>query len=450
VTSEYPTPAETAGPDPQDAPYAAASAPFQPGTELTPFSAFGDTSRGDAPAPVAARAAVRMPTGHVTSAPPDTTPPSDQGAGGRVYGRPTSGGSVYGGSASASAEASPAAAQGPSAGAPPGQRSATVYGAQQARAYGQPYAGSPVDAVPMKAQAAPPTQAPARPAVPIQRTSTVYGQRQPAPVEPEWDDEAPAQQYSGPPAQQYSAPPAQQYSAPPAQQYSAPPVQQYSAPPDLQPPVQRAQSPLPPMPSMSPPPQRGPQAPERPQFEQHGRQTQAANFAPSRPFSDDQSFAGDQPRPPAGGWQESDLDAERQSAPARSRVTWQEQLQQPMISTEGSRPEAAPQPVNVIPDMPSQPRSKLRLIGYVAIVVAVIALGVGALYYTSRSSPPAVGSCVKQSGTSAVNVSCSVPGAFKVVKSVTTASACPDYLNEPSLTYESGGKTTVLCLEQTK
>jgi hypothetical protein len=43
-----------------------------------------------------------------------------------------------------------------------------------------------------------------------------------------------------------------------------------------------------------------------------------------------------------------------------------------------------------------------------------------------------------------------VPGAFKVVKSVTTASACPDYLNEPSLTYESGGKTTVLCLEQTK
>jgi hypothetical protein len=304
--------------------------------------------------------------------------------------------------------------------------------------------------------------------VPIQRTSTVYGQRQPAPVETEWDDEAPAQPYSGPPAQQYSGPPAQQYSAPPAQysgppaqysappvqQYSAPPVQQYSAPPNLQPPVQRSQSPLPPMPSMSAPPQRGPQAPERPQFEQHGRQTQAPNFAPSRQFPDDQSFPGDQPlsaeRPHAGGWQESDLDAERQSAPARSRVTWQEQLQQPMISAEGSRPEAAPQPVNVIPDMSSQPRSKLRLVGYVAIVVAVIALGVGALYYTSRSSPPAVGTCVKQSGTSAVNVSCSVPGAFKVVKSVTTASACPDYLNEPSLTYESGGKTTVLCLEQTK
>jgi hypothetical protein len=179
-------------------------------------------------------------------------------------------------------------------------------------------------------------------------------------------------------------------------------------------------------------------SPARPQFEQHGRQTQAprTDFEPDRDFDD-----------PAG-----DFDSARPSSPAapRQRATWQEQLQ-PMVSTEESRAEA-PAPIALASPyataIPAEPKSRLRIIGYIAIAVLVIGLGAGALYYTSRTSPPAVGSCVKkQANSTAINVTCSTPGAYKVVKAATKASDCPDYLNEPSLSYESGGKTTILCLQ---
>ncbi|HEY2795634.1 MAG TPA: hypothetical protein VGJ28_24950 [Micromonosporaceae bacterium] len=201
------------------------------------------------------------------------------------------------------------------------------------------------------------------------------------------------------------------------------------------------------------PQQRAPQAPERPQFEQHGRQTQGATYAPPRPDSSERAFSAPQfpgeltfpdDRARSGGWPEGDLAMQDRTPAGSSRVSWQDQLE-PMVSSEESRSQA-PAPLMPRPVETVAPKNRLRLVGYLAIVVVVIALGVGALYYTSRTSPPKVGSCVKQSGTGAVNVACSAPGAYQVVKSVSDNSLCPDYLNEPSLTYESGGKTTVLCL----
>jgi collagen type III alpha len=461
VTSEYPSPGQTSGPDQQDAPR---RAPSSPGTDLTPFAAFGETSRGDGQPPhqspasggpaapvAAARAAVRIP-GLVTSAPPAAAPPTEQPSGGRVYGRPAGAGSVYGG---------PPAAATPAPDAGPAQRPSNVYGSAQPRAYGQPYAGAPAEA--SGAEAAP---------APVQRTSTVYGQRQQAPAD---DRDAPysappAAQPSAPPfaaAQQFSGPPARQFSGPPAQQFSAPPAQQFSAPPSSGPAGYGQGGPGPDYAgdrisnqrAQGVPQQRAPQAPERPQFEQHGRQTQGTTYAPPRPdqaerafsapqFPGELSFPDDRPRS-GGGWSDSDLAGADRPPVGATRVSWQDQLE-PMVTSDELRGQA-PAPMLPRPAEPeAAPKNKLRLVGYLAIVVVVIALGVGALYYTSRTSPPKVGSCVRQSGTGAVNVSCSAPGAYEVVKSVTDNTLCPDYLNEPSLTYESGGKTTVLCLQQAK
>jgi hypothetical protein len=219
------------------------------------------------------------------------------------------------------------------------------------------------------------------------------------------------------------------------------------------------------MPQSAPPSQ----APARPQFEQHGRQTQGPAAAPARPdFDSGWPDAGrpDAGRPEAGrpapGGPEpaqsefgrsDDGRFEQSAAPApRQRTTWQEQLQ-PMVASPESRDEFAvsnaPAPANIA-IVPASPRSKLRLATYIAIPLVIIALGVYALYYTSRpvSNPPTLHSCMKQNGATAVKVVCSTPGAYEVVQSVTDASKCPDYLNEPSIAYTVSGKTTIYCLQE--
>ncbi|MGC4894407.1 LppU/SCO3897 family protein [Micromonospora sp. DT31] len=59
---------------------------------------------------------------------------------------------------------------------------------------------------------------------------------------------------------------------------------------------------------------------------------------------------------------------------------------------------------------------------------------------------PAVGSCVKQSGQSAVAVDCGEQGAFSVVSKVDNKDKCTD-LSQPSVAVEGSGGTRVLCLK---
>jgi hypothetical protein len=124
-----------------------------------------------------------------------------------------------------------------------------------------------------------------------------------------------------------------------------------------------------------------------------------------------------------------------------------------MVSSPASRNDMAgadlPAPANVAV-IPAEPRSKGRILAYIAIPLVIVALGVWALYYTTLpvATRPAINSCVKQNGAAAVKVVCSAPGAFEVVKSVTNSAQCPDYLNEPSIAYTVGGKTTIYCLQQ--
>lgn len=92
--------------------------------------------------------------------------------------------------------------------------------------------------------------------------------------------------------------------------------------------------------------------------------------------------------------------------------------------------------------------SKLKMWGYIAIAVLVVALGAGALYYTSRPNPPEykVGSCVQESGGKAAEVSCSESGAFRIVSRVSDHAQCPDPA-QPYATLSSGGNS-VLCLKK--
>jgi hypothetical protein len=97
--------------------------------------------------------------------------------------------------------------------------------------------------------------------------------------------------------------------------------------------------------------------------------------------------------------------------------------------------------------VPASPRRGLKITAYIAIALLAVGLGAAALYYTSRTDPPKVGTCVEHSTNGAVPVSCSVDDAYKVGPKVSSVSDCPDYLNQPSLTYTQSGKDVVLCLQ---
>ena len=101
------------------------------------------------------------------------------------------------------------------------------------------------------------------------------------------------------------------------------------------------------------------------------------------------------------------------------------------------------QPTGLLDEAEGPRRLRGRTIGIVAIIVVVIALLAGALYYTSRPNAPTykIGACVLHSGDKVVGASCSMAGAFKIVSKVTDPSACPDTKNP----YVSVDKT-VYCL----
>ena len=61
---------------------------------------------------------------------------------------------------------------------------------------------------------------------------------------------------------------------------------------------------------------------------------------------------------------------------------------------------------------------------------------------------PAVGSCVKQSGTSAVSADCGEQGAFTVVSKVDSKDKCADPA-QPQVVLPGDGANRVLCLKPT-
>lgn len=93
-----------------------------------------------------------------------------------------------------------------------------------------------------------------------------------------------------------------------------------------------------------------------------------------------------------------------------------------------------------------EPRRWTRTAGIVAIVVIVIGLAAGALYYTSRPNAPSyqIGSCVQHSGEKVNGSACTAPNSFKIVSKVSDPSACPN-ANDPYL-YLGNDKSTVYCL----
>jgi hypothetical protein len=93
-----------------------------------------------------------------------------------------------------------------------------------------------------------------------------------------------------------------------------------------------------------------------------------------------------------------------------------------------------------------QPRRWTRMAGIVAIVVIVIGLAAGALYYSSRPNAPSyqIGSCVQHSGEKVNGSACTAPNSFKIVSKVSDPSACPN-ANDPYL-YLGNDKSTVYCL----
>lgn len=93
-----------------------------------------------------------------------------------------------------------------------------------------------------------------------------------------------------------------------------------------------------------------------------------------------------------------------------------------------------------------EPRRWTRTAGIVAIVVIVIGLAAGALYYTSRPNAPSyqIGSCVQHSGEKVNGSACTAPNSFKIVSKVSDPSACPN-ANDPYL-YLGNDRSTVYCL----
>jgi hypothetical protein len=93
-----------------------------------------------------------------------------------------------------------------------------------------------------------------------------------------------------------------------------------------------------------------------------------------------------------------------------------------------------------------EPRRWTRTAGIIAIVVIVIGLAAGALYYTSRPNAPSyqIGSCVQHSGEKVNGSACTAPNSFKIVSKVSDPSACPN-ANDPHL-YLDNDKSTIYCL----
>ncbi|MEU1884315.1 hypothetical protein ABZ491_02375 [Micromonospora rifamycinica] len=105
-----------------------------------------------------------------------------------------------------------------------------------------------------------------------------------------------------------------------------------------------------------------------------------------------------------------------------------------------------------------QPTPKVRngrvlaLVLIVAVLILAVPLGLlmllGKIGADDEPAPfnPAVGSCVKQSGTGASAAGCSEPGAFTVVSKVDAKEKCTDP-TQPHVVLQGGGVDRVLCLK---
>jgi hypothetical protein len=109
-----------------------------------------------------------------------------------------------------------------------------------------------------------------------------------------------------------------------------------------------------------------------------------------------------------------------------------------------------PEPGARPPDQadPAKRRKLLLVFGIVAVVALLAAIGTGVtLAFKGSNASFNVGDCVKQSGSKAVEASCSEGDAFKVVSKVDDHTKCPDSDQQPYVVIEKKGtKPQVLCL----
>ena len=96
----------------------------------------------------------------------------------------------------------------------------------------------------------------------------------------------------------------------------------------------------------------------------------------------------------------------------------------------------------------SKPPRRGLLIGGIVGVVVVVLMGVGAYLFlrdSGSTDPFPVGSCVKQSGSTAVAARCTDAGAFTVVAQVSSVDECTDKA-QPYLQLSGTAANRILCL----
>lgn len=173
--------------------------------------------------------------------------------------------------------------------------------------------------------------------------------------------------------------------------------------------------------------------------------TRADEVAPRSPVG--QTYGSSRP-PTDWGGPESDQQARFDSpfAPAEGvRIpTGTSSFAAPGSLGEAGRPGASPATDG--PGRAAEPRRRARMVGIVALVVIVIGLAAGALYYTSRPNAPSyqIGACVQHTGEKVNGSACTAPNSFKIVSKVSDPNACPN-ANDPYL-YLDSDKSTVYCL----
>jgi hypothetical protein len=115
------------------------------------------------------------------------------------------------------------------------------------------------------------------------------------------------------------------------------------------------------------------------------------------------------------------------------------------------RPEADDRPAADEDARPPAPKERngrvLAMVLAAAVLLLVIPLGLVWVFTRSDGTTfdPAVGDCIKQSGTSAVTASCTESGAYVVQSKVNDAKQCPD-AKQPHVAVPGGGANQILCL----
>jgi hypothetical protein len=194
----------------------------------------------------------------------------------------------------------------------------------------------------------------------------------------------------------------------------------------------------------------GPNGFVRPADDAAPRPPVGQTYGSSRPPIDwdnseqDQRARFDSPFAPADGVRIPTGAASTGSAPTGTASFGTSPFGAPATADDANRTGTAP-----VPRDPSQgrpPHRWTRTAGIVAIVVIVIGLAAGALYYTSRPNAPSyqIGSCVQHTGEKVNGSPCTAPNSFKIVSKVSDPDACPD-ANDPYL-YLDNDKSTVYCL----